>query len=71
MILVGKDFFPRIVETLSPIPGSLLSADAKEKMQSKDRVEAGKRLDEHTKVLPDLQVGDRVQLQDLRGKHPL
>ena len=62
-----KDFFPRNVETLTPIPENLLSADAKEQRQRKIRAEAGKRLDENTKVLPELEVGDHVQLQNLRG----
>ena len=59
------------METLTPIPENLLSADAKEQRQRKIRSEAGKRLDEHTKVLPELEVGDHVQLQNLRGRHPL
>ena len=29
-----KDFFPRNVESLTPIPGNLLSAEVKDKMQS-------------------------------------
>ena len=66
-----KDFFPRNVESLTPIPGNLLSAEVKDKMQSKIRADAGRRLDEHTKMLPELMVGDHVQLQNLRGKHPL
>ena len=59
------------METLTPIPENLLSADAKEQRQRKSRSEAGQRLDEHTKVLPELEVGDHVQLQNLRGRHPL
>ena len=35
------------------------------------RSDAGKRLDIHTKVMKELEVGDCVQLQNLRGKHPL
>ena len=66
-----KDFSPRNVETLTPIPENLLSADAKEQRQMKIRVEAGKRLDLHTKVLKELEVGDHVQIQNLRGRHPL
>ena len=65
-----KDFFPRNVETLTPFPGNWLSTDAKEKRQSKIRAEGGKRLDELTKALPDLEVNNHVQLQNLRGKHP-
>ena len=35
------------------------------------RLEAGRRIDLHTKALKELDVGDCVQLQKLRGKHPL
>ena len=66
-----KDFFPRNLETLTPIPENLLSADAKEQRQMKIRVEAGKQLYLHTKVLKELEVGDHVQIQNLRGRHPL
>ena len=34
-------------------------------------VEAGERLDLHTKVLKELVVSDHVQMQNLRGRHPL
>ena len=34
-------------------------------------VEAGERLDLHTKVLKELEVGDHVQILNLRGRHPL
>ena len=57
-----NDFFPRNGESLIPIPENLLSAEAKEQRQSKIRAEAGMRLDEHTKVLPELEVGDHVQI---------
>ena len=40
-------------------------------MQRKIRADAGKRLNEHTKVLPELMVGDHVQVQNLMGQHPL
>ena len=66
-----KDFLPRNVDGLTPIPENLLSADTKEQRQGKNRAEAGKRLDEHTKVLEELDVGDHVQLQNLRGRYPL
>ena len=59
------------METLTPIPENLLSAEAKEQRQMKIRAETGKRLDLHTKVLEELEVGDHVQLQNLRGRHPL
>ena len=58
-----KYFFPRNVESLIPITKNLLSAEAKEQRQSKIRAEAGRRLDEHTKVLPELEVGDHVQFK--------
>ena len=66
-----KKVFPRNVESLTPIPGNLLYAEIKDKMQSKIRADAGRCLDEHTKVLPELMVGDHVQLQNLRGENPL
>ena len=68
---LNRSFFPRNVETLTPIQGNLLSADAKDIMQKKIRAEAGKRLDEHTRVLPVLMEGNQVQLQNLRGKNIL
>ena len=62
----SKRCFPWNIETLTPIPGNLLSAEANDKIQSKIGAEAGRRLDEHTKVLPELMVGDNVQLQNMR-----
>ena len=59
------------MDTLTLNTGNFLSADAKEKGQSKISTESGKRLDEHTKVLSELEVGDHVHLQNLRGRHPL
>ena len=35
------------------------------------RLEAGRRIDFHTKALKELEVGDYVQLQNLRGKYPV
>ena len=35
------------------------------------RAEAGRRINLYTKVLKELEVGDCVQFQNLRGKHPL
>ena len=54
-----------------PIPGNLLTAEVKDKLQGKICADARKRWDEHTKVLPELQVGDTVQMKNLRGKYPL
>ena len=65
-----KDFFPRNVESLIPIPGNLLYAEVKDKRQSKIQSDTGRRQYEHTKVLPELMVGDHVQLQNLKGKLP-
>ena len=45
-------------------------ADAKEKMQNKNRSEAGKRLDEHTRVMPSLWWAI-IFSSYLRGKHSL
>ena len=65
-----KDFFPKSVESLTPVPENLLSAVVKEQKQIGIRSEAGRRLNLHTKVLKELEVGDCVQLQNLSGKHP-
>ena len=54
-----------------PIPGNLLTAEVKDKLQGKICADAGKRWDEHTKVLAELQVGDTVQMQNQRGKYHL
>ena len=54
------DFFPRNVETLTPIPGNLLSTEAKDKSQSQIWSVAGR-----------LMVSDHIKLQNFRGKHPL
>ena len=43
-----KDFFPRSVESLTPVPDNLLSAVVKEHKQMGIRSEAGRRLDLHT-----------------------
>ena len=66
-----EDFFPRQVSSLLPIPANLLSGVAKDKLQEKIRADGDKRWSEHTKVLPDLKVGEFVQLQNLKGLHPL
>ena len=65
-----EDFFTRNDESFIPIPENRISVEAKEQRQSKIRAEAGMRLDEHTKVLPELEVGDHVQIQNLKGKNP-
>ena len=61
-----KDFFPRNVESRK-----LLMGEVKDQLQGKIRAEVGKRWDEHTKSLPELQKGDTVQMQNLHGRHPL
>ena len=66
-----RDFFPRNVDALMPIPEKLLTAEAKELRQRTIRADMGRRLDLHTKVLDKLVVGDHVQMQNLRGAHPL
>ena len=45
-----KDCFPRYVESLTLIPGKLLFAEVKNKMQSKIGAASGRCLEEHTKV---------------------
>ena len=59
-----KDFFPRNVASLLPIPANLLSGEMKDKLQGKIRAEVGKRWSEHTRVLPELKIGDFVQIQN-------
>ena len=66
-----KDFFPRHVSSLLPIPENLLSGPVKDDLQEKIREAGGQRWSEHTKVLPPLSVGQWVQLQNLKGSHPL
>ena len=66
-----KGLFPRQVSSLLPIPANLLSGVAKDKLQEKIRADGDKRWSEHTKVLPDLKVGEFVQLQNLKGRHRL
>ena len=55
------------MESLIPIPGNLLSGIAKEQKQMNIRLEAGRRLDLHTKALKELDVADCVQLQNMWG----
>ena len=49
-----KDFFPRHVSSLLPIPENLLSGPVKDNLQEKIREAGGQRWSEHTKVLPPL-----------------
>ena len=57
-----KDFFPRNVNSLLPIPENLMSGEVKDKLQGKIREDGAKRWSEHTRVLPDLKEGDFVQV---------
>ena len=66
-----KDFFPRQVSSLLPIPENLLSGPVKDVLQEKIREAGGLRGSEHTKVLPPLDIGQWVQLQNLKGSHLL
>ena len=49
-----KDFFPRNVKSLLPIPDNLMTGEVKDKLQGKIREDGAKRWSEHTRVLPDL-----------------
>ena len=40
-------------------------------MLEKIRSEGGQRWSEHTRILPDLKIGDFVQIQNLKGRNPL
>ena len=66
-----KDFFPRHVSSLLPIPDNLMSGPVKDVLQEKIRKAGGQKWSEHTKVLQPLVAGQWVQLQNLRGNHPL
>ena len=66
-----KDFFPRSVASLLPIPANLMSGEMKDKLQGKIRADGAKRWSEHTRVLPELKIGNFVQIQNLRGRNPL
>ena len=66
-----KDFFPRNVDSLFPIPENFMSGEVKDELQGKIREDGGKRWSEHTRVLPDLNEADCVQLQNLKGRHHL
>ena len=43
----------------------------RKKLQENIREEGGRRWSEHTKTLPELKIGQWVQLQNLKGNHPL
>ena len=66
-----KDFFPRNVDSLLPIPENFMTGEAKDKLQGKIREDGAKRWSEHTGVLPDLEEGDFVPLQNFKGRNPL
>ena len=59
-----KDFFPQNVESLFPIPENLMTGEVKDQLQGKFWADAGKRWDEYTKSLPELHLGDTVQMQN-------
>ena len=65
------NFFPRQVSSLVPFPANLMSGTEKDRLQEKIKLDAGQRWSEHTKVLQPLNVGEWVQLQNLKGSHPL
>ena len=54
-----------------PLPVNLLSGEVKDKLQEKIRAEGDRRWSEHTRVLPELSIGDFVQIQNLKGRNPL
>ena len=66
-----KDFFPREVSSLLPIPENLMTGEVKDILQEKIQKAGGARWSEHTRVLPPLELGTWVQLQNLRGIYPL
>ena len=66
-----KDFFPRHLSSLLPIPENLMSGPVKDGLQEKIREAGGHKWLEHTKVFPPLVPGQWVQLQNLKGSHSL
>ena len=66
-----KDFFPRQVSSLLPIPENLMTGQVKDILQEKIRKAGGAKWSEHTRVLPPLELGQWVQLQNLKGRYPL
>ena len=68
---VFKDFPPRNVSDLMPKPDNLMSGEVKGGLQGKVRANMGNRWSEHTKFLPELPMGDIVQMQNLVGRYPL
>ena len=48
-----------------------MTGELKDKLQEKIRSEGGQRWSEHTQILPDLKIGDFVQIQNLKGRNPL
>ena len=48
-----------------------MTGEVKDKLKGKIREDGAKRWSEHTRVLPELQKGDSVQSQSLRGRNPL
>ena len=59
------------MSSLLPIPENLMSGPVKDSLQEKIRKAGGEKWSEHTKVLPPLLPGQWVQLQNLKGAHPL
>ena len=59
------------MNSLLPIPENLMTGEVKDKLQGKIREDGAKRWNEHTRVLPELQKGDFVQMKNLRGRNPL
>jgi len=68
---VLKDFLPRDISTLLPAPENLMTGVVKDKLQEGIRLAGGQRWSEHTRKLPPLEMGSWVQLQNLKGRHPL
>ena len=66
-----KDFFPRHVPSLLPIPENWMTGQVKDMLQEKIRKAGGDKWSEHTRVLPPLELGQWVQLQNLKGRYPL
>jgi hypothetical protein len=64
-----RDAIPMVGGSYSPRPEWILTAEAREKALAKRHLLKGTELQEHTKVLDPLVVGDVVMVQNQRGVH--
>ncbi len=72
-ILYGRhlrDCMPSLKETMAIRPEWRIAADEREKALRKRHIKCTEAYNEHTKVLPELNVQDYVAVQNQNGNHP-